>query len=44
MNKLKVAILFGGCSEEHNVAINSAREIAAHIDSGKYDPIYIGIT
>lgn len=44
MNKLKVAILFGGCSEEHNVSIKSAREIAAHIDSGKYDPIYIGIT
>ncbi|MDR0636042.1 MAG: D-alanine--(R)-lactate ligase [Treponema sp.] len=44
MNKLKVAILFGGCSEEHNVSIKSAREVAAHIDSEKYDTVYIGIT
>ncbi|MDR2418980.1 MAG: D-alanine--(R)-lactate ligase [Treponema sp.] len=44
MNKLKVAILFGGCSEEHNVSIKSAQEIATNIDSEKYDPVYIGIT
>lgn len=44
MNKLTVAILFGGCSEEHNVSIKSAREIAANIDGAKYEPIYIGIT
>lgn len=43
MDKLKVAILFGGCSEEHDVSIKSAREIAASIDTEKYDPIYIGI-
>ncbi|MDR1325302.1 MAG: D-alanine--(R)-lactate ligase [Treponema sp.] len=44
MNKIKVAILFGGCSEEHNVSIKSACEIAANIDSEKYEPLYIGIT
>ncbi|WII35276.1 D-alanine--(R)-lactate ligase [Paenibacillus thiaminolyticus] len=44
MDKLKVAILFGGCSEEHNVSIKSAKEIANYIDTEKYEPIYIGIT
>jgi D-alanine--(R)-lactate ligase len=39
-----VAILFGGCSEEHDVSVKSATEIAAHIDTRMYDPIYIGIS
>ncbi|MDR1322101.1 MAG: D-alanine--(R)-lactate ligase [Gracilibacteraceae bacterium] len=43
-SKLKIAVLFGGCSEEHDVSIKSAREIAGHIDPEKYEPIYIGIT
>lgn len=44
MNKLKIAILFGGCSEEHDISIKSAKEIANSIDTEKYDPLYIGIT
>ncbi|MCL2588996.1 MAG: D-alanine--(R)-lactate ligase VanA, partial [Oscillospiraceae bacterium] len=44
MDKLKVAILFGGCSEEHDISVKSAGEISAHIDREKYEPIYIGIT
>lgn len=44
MDKLKVAILFGGCSEEHDVSIKSAKEVANHIDTEKYEPVYIGIT
>jgi D-alanine--(R)-lactate ligase len=42
--KLKLAVLFGGCSEEHEVSIKSARELSKHIDLDKYAPIYIGIT
>ena len=42
--KKKVAILFGGCSEEHDVSIKSAREIWKYIDKEKYDPVYIGIS
>ena len=42
--RLKIAILFGGCSEEHDVSVKSAMEIAASIDTQKYEPIYIGIT
>lgn len=44
MNKIKIAVLFGGCSEEHDVSVKSAIEIAANIDTEKYDPLYIGIT
>jgi D-alanine--(R)-lactate ligase len=44
MNRLTVAIVFGGCSEEHDVSVKSATEIAASIDTQKYDPIYVGIT
>lgn len=44
MNRLKIAILFGGCSEEHDVSIKSAIEVASNIDTEKYEPIYIGIT
>lgn len=32
MNRIKVAILFGGCSEEHDVSVKSAIEIAANIN------------
>ncbi|MUG23311.1 D-alanine--(R)-lactate ligase [Paenibacillus macerans] len=44
MNKLKIAVLFGGCSEEHDVSIKSAQEIARNLDPEKFDPLYIGIT
>lgn len=44
MYKINVAVLFGGCSEEHTVSIKSAMELAANIDTEKYQPFYIGIT
>lgn len=44
MKRPKVAILFGGCSDEHDVSVKSALEVAASIDTDKYEPIYIGIT
>lgn len=44
MSRLKIAILFGGCSEEHDVSIKSAQEIKGHLDTEKYEPFYIGIT
>jgi D-alanine--(R)-lactate ligase len=40
----RVAILFGGCSEEHDVSVKSAMEVAASIDTQRYERIYIGIT
>lgn len=44
MNKLRIAVLFGGCSEEHAISIKSAQEIARNLDPVKFDPLYIGIT
>jgi D-alanine--(R)-lactate ligase len=44
MNRLKVGILFGGCSEEHPISVKSAQEVAKHLDLAKYEPFYIGIT
>src|SRR5687768_8068089 len=44
MAKLKIGIVFGGCSEEHPVSVKSAREVAASLDLDKYEPYYIGIT
>jgi D-alanine---(R)-lactate ligase len=44
MGRLRVGIVFGGCSEEHDVSVKSAQEIARHLDAEKYEPFWIGIT
>ena len=44
MNKLSVAVIFGGASEEHPVSVKSAREVAKNLDTDKYEPFWIGIT
>ena len=44
MAKLKIGIIFGGCSEEHPVSVKSAQEIARNLDTEKYEPFSIGIT
>lgn len=44
MDKLKIAIIFGGCSEEHPISVKSAQEVAKNLDLEKYEPFYIGIT
>lgn len=41
--KLRVAILFGGKSAEHEVSLQSARNVATALDREKYEPVYIGI-
>ena len=44
MDRLKVGVIFGGCSEEHPISVKSAQEIAKNLDLQKYEPFYIGIT
>jgi D-alanine--(R)-lactate ligase len=44
MDKPKIGIMFGGCSEEHPVSVKSVREVAKALDTAKYEPFYIGIT
>ena len=43
IRKLKVAILFGGKSAEHEVSIQSARNVYKAIDKDKYEIVLIGI-
>jgi D-alanine--(R)-lactate ligase len=44
MDKVKVGIIFGGASEEHPISVKSAQEVAKHLDTEKYAPLWIGIT
>ncbi len=44
MNKLKMAVIFGGTGEEHPVSIKSAVQVAKSLNEEKYQPFYIGIT
>jgi D-alanine-D-alanine ligase len=44
MNKLRIGILFGGRSGEHEVSLLSAASVLNAIDKEKYDVIPIGIT
>jgi len=41
--KIRVALLFGGKSAEHEVSLESARNVLAAIDRHKYEPVLIGI-
>jgi D-alanine-D-alanine ligase len=44
MKKLRVGILFGGRSGEHEVSLLSAASVLKAIDNDKYDVVPIGIT
>lgn len=44
MRKIRVGILFGGRSAEHEVSLQSARNIIDAIDRKKFTPVPIGIT
>lgn len=44
MNKKKVAIIFGGCSDEYPVSLEFAYAIISHIDNNLFETILIGIT
>ena len=44
MKKLRVGILFGGRSGEHEVSLLSAASVLNAIDKNKYEVVPIGIT
>lgn len=41
--KIRVAIIFGGKSAEHEVSIQSAKNVFYSLDKNKYEPLLIGI-
>ena len=42
--KLRVGLIFGGRSGEHDVSLASARSVMASLDTNKYEVVPIGIT
>ncbi|UHA72676.1 D-alanine--D-serine ligase VanG [Paenibacillus sp. 481] len=42
--KKTVAVLFGGCSNEYKVSLNSAASVIEHLDTEQYNLVMIGIT
>ena len=43
MGKLRVGVIYGGRSGEHEVSVTSAASIFCHIDRARYDPVPIRI-
>ncbi len=43
MSKLRVGIIFGGRSAEHEVSLQSARNIVDALDRSRFEPVLIGI-
>ena len=41
--KIRVAIVFGGQSAEHEISILSARNVLAALDRSRFEPVLIGI-
>ena len=44
MNRLKIAVFFGGCSSEYSVSLESASSVINNLNREKYDPVPVGIT
>jgi D-alanine-D-alanine ligase len=44
INKLRIAVIFGGRSGEHDVSLMSARSVLSVLDPAKYDVTQVGIT
>ena len=43
-SKRKIAVLFGGCSPEYSVSLQSAYTVISNMDTQKYIPVLVGIT
>ena len=43
MKRLRVGVIYGGRSSEHEVSLASAASVLAHLDPGRYEPIPIRI-
>ncbi len=44
MSKIRVAVLFGGASSEHDISLKSATNIIQNIPRDKYEVVCVGIT
>ena len=39
-----ILVLFGGCSSEHSVSLQSAQAVLEHLNRDNYHPLMVGIT
>lgn len=44
MDKKRILVLFGGCSSEHEVSLESAKAVLSHLDPARFQPVAAGIT
>ena len=44
MKPMDILVLFGGCSTEYGVSLESAHAVLSHMNPEKYRPIPVGIT
>jgi D-alanine-D-alanine ligase len=44
MKKIRVGVVFGGRSGEHEVSLMSARSVMRHLDKDKYETVPLGVT
>lgn len=44
MNKKNIAVIFGGCSPEYIVSLESAYAVIKNLNTEKYNPVMIGIS
>ena len=44
VERKNIVVLFGGCSPEYGVSLESASGVLEHIDLKKYRPVPVGIT
>ena len=43
-DRKKIAVIFGGCSPEYIVSLQSAYAVISHMDREKYEPVPVGIS
>ena len=44
MGKKVIAVIFGGCSPEYDVSLQSAFSVLENLDKDKYEVLPVGIT
>lgn len=44
MNRKHIAVIFGGCSSEYSVSLESASGVISHMDPERFIPVLVGIT
>ena len=43
MKKITLAVLFGGCSTEYAVSLQSAHAVLTHLNREKYEPVPLAL-